>query len=62
MRYRIAYIGASDAYDFYITDAAAKLQELVDELISDGYRPKGGVSVTMSDGKVIFVQAMIKKG
>ena len=59
MDYKVVY-----GQGLSIVGAVAELEQEVDDLIMDGYKPQGGVSVTTEDSNsnwITVCQAMIKE-
>ncbi len=46
-------------YTIVRANSAYHLEKVVNEYISEGYRPIGGVSVYTADGRIEFFQAML---
>lgn len=58
MQYQIVY-GSSERYFF---DALKELQVEVEKLLQKGFKPQGGVSITLGRGySYIACQAMVKE-
>ncbi|HKG13537.1 MAG TPA: hypothetical protein VKB12_09355 [Pyrinomonadaceae bacterium] len=47
-------------YDVAEAATLIKLLEVVNSAISGGWRPQGGIAVVNRDGKLSFIQAMVR--
>ena len=61
MKYCVVTRYDDDSFKYRYENSAKNLQREVNERIKMGWKPLGGISVSISDTRYIFAQAMVKE-